>query len=175
MNSKDCIKEILLSEYLDGELSGDASRNIRNHLAGCKECRSAYEHLKGERSLLQEHLAAPNPPAHMRLQLLRRINEDSKAGRHSRIPDWLRIELPWGAFSRVGNLAAAAIIIVAIVFSGFQLRRHLENERILAEIERSGAQWAARDYSTNPFNIDIKGDPLQITTDNPFESYLNER
>ena len=71
--------------------------------------------------------------------------------------------------------AAAAVVIVAAVIPTLQLQSHFEDKRMLAEIERSGEQWAARDDSLNPFNIDIQGDPLPVKVENPFESFLNER
>jgi anti-sigma factor RsiW len=174
MSGKDCIKEILLSEYLDGELSADASENVRNHLLDCRECKGVYERLKSERCLLVEHLSPTNPPAHMKLKLLRRMNEEPVTGRHSRILDWLGIGHPFRVMSKAWSVAGASVILAAIVFSAFQFRAHMEDAKILAEIDRSGEQWAARDYSLNPFDIDIQGDPLQIKTENPFKSYLKE-
>ena len=175
MSGKNCIKEILLSEYLDGELSDDAAKTVGDHLLSCEVCKDAYERLKSERSLFLEHLRAPNPPADMKARLFQRIQEEAETVRPSGLMNWLGIGRPFPVLSRAWAAAAAAVVLVAVGFSTIQLQRHLENAKILAEIERSGEQWAIRDDSLNPFNIDIQGDPLPIQVENPFESFLNER
>jgi anti-sigma factor RsiW len=171
MSAKACIKEILLSEYLDGELPVDAVKYIREHLAGCRKCRAAYERMKADRSLLLECLPDPAPPAHLKLKLLRKIDSAQEDSRHFGI--LARIGRPFTSASRALAFAAACVVFLAVVVSGLQVQRHFENKKILAEIDRSGAQWAAQDFSLNPF--DIQGAKLQVTTENPFKSYLNER
>ena len=66
MSARACIKEILLSEYLDGELPEEAGKNVREHLLGCRNCSDAYERMKADRSLLLECLPDPNPPSRLR-------------------------------------------------------------------------------------------------------------
>jgi anti-sigma factor RsiW len=175
MSGKHCIKEILLSEYLDGELSDDAARMVGDHLLSCETCKDTYERLKAESSLFLEHLRAPDPPAHMKMRIFRRIDGETETGLPSRLLSWLGIGRPAPVRLRAWTGAAAAVVLVAAVFSTLHLQSYLEDKRILAEIERSGEQWAARDDSLNPFNIDIEGDPLPIKVENPFESFLNER
>jgi anti-sigma factor RsiW len=175
MSGKNCIKEILLSEYLDGELSEDAAKTVGDHLRSCEACNDAYERLKAESRLFLEHLRAPDPPAHMKTRLFQRIHEETESGSSSRLLNWLGMGRPFPVLSRAWTAAAAAAVLFAVVVSTLQIERHLEDSKILAEIERSGEQWAVRDDSLNPFNIDIQGNPLPIQVDNPFDSFLNER
>ena len=175
MSGKSCIKEILLSEYLDGELPANAEKEVREHLSGCPECRAIHARMKADRNLLVDHLPAPDPPALMKQQLLRKINAASENRRRSRIMGWIGIGRPFPAASRAWALATACAVFLAAVVSGLQVQRHLENKKILAEIDRSVAQWTTRDFSLNPFDIDMQGAPFQVTTENPFKSYLNER
>jgi len=175
MSERDCIKEILLSEYLDGELAEDALKDVCEHLECCRECNAVYARMKADRSSLLEYLPDPIPPAHMKQQLLRKITAAAENRRHSGIMAWIGLGRPFPSASRALAGAAACVVVLAVVLSSFQFQRHLENKKILAEIDRSGAQWAARNFSLNPFDIDIQGAPLQVTTENPFKSYLNER
>ena len=175
MSARGCIKEVLLSEYLDGEMPAERVKSVREHLSRCWECNAVYERMKADRSLLLEYLPDPSPPAHMKQQLLRKIHAAPESRSRWGIMAWIGLGRPLPFVSRACTYATAALVCLAVAVSAFQVQRHLENKKILAEIDRSGAQWAARDFSMNPFNIDIKGAPLQVTTENPFKSYLNER
>lgn len=175
MSVSACIKEVLLSEYLDGELSADAAKNVQQHLSCCEDCSAVYNRLKADRHLLLEYLPDPNPPAHMKQQILHRINAESESRKHSGIMSWIGLGQPLSSTSRAWAAAAACVVLLAAVLSAFQVQQHLEKKEILAEIDRSRAQLAARDFSLNPFNIDIQGAPLQVTTENPFKSFLDER
>jgi len=175
MSGRDCLKEILLSQYLDGELPADAAKRVREHLLRCRDCGAVYEQMESGRSLLSEYLPGFIPPAHVKQQLLRRIDAAQKDRRHSGILNWVGLWEP-GVFSfRARAFVAACVIILAAALSSFQIHRHLENKKILAEIDRSGAQWAARDFSLNPFDIDVQGAPLHVTRENPFNFYLGKR
>ncbi len=175
MSTRGCIKESLLSEYLDGELPAGAARNIREHLSCCRECNAVYEKLKDDRRLLLEYLPDPNPPEHLKQRLFANITAASKSGNRSGIMGWIGLGRLFPSASRAWAAAAACLVFMAVAVSVFQIQQHFENKKILAEIDRSGAQWAARDFSLNPFDIDIQGAPLRVTMENPFKSYLNER
>ncbi len=174
MDAKTCIKGILLSEYLDGELPADAVKSVREHLSCCRECNAVYERMRHDRGFLRECFPDPDPPAHMKQQLLRKISAESEYRDHAGIMNWIGLGRLFPSASRAWAFAAACAVLLAISASILQVQ-HFENKKILAEIDRSGAQWAARDYSLNPFDIDIQGAPLKATTENPFQSYLNER
>ena len=175
MSVSACIKEVLLSEYLDGELSADAAKNVQQHLSCCRDCSAVYDRLKIDRRLLLEYLPDPNPPAHIKQQLLYKINAESESRRHSGIMSWIGLGRPFALTSRTWITAAACVVLLAAVLSAFLVQQNFEKKEILAEIDRSGAQLAAQDFSLNPFNIDIQGAPFQVTTENPFKSFLNER
>lgn len=174
MSARKCIKEIQLSEYLDGELPVDAERAVREHLSCCSECTAVYERLRAEKSLLLQCLPDPNPPSHLKQQLLHKINTEAESSGRSGIMGWIGLGRLAPSASRAWAAAAACVALLAVTVSAFQVQRHFDNKKILAEIDRSGAQWAARDFSMNPFDIDIQGTPLRVTTENPFKPYLNE-
>jgi hypothetical protein len=125
--------------------------------------------------LLLECLPDANPPAHMKELLLRKINAASQCRESPGILRWIGPAYLSLSTSRAWAIAAACAFFLAVLLSAFQVQRHFENKKILAEIDRSAAKWAARDFSLNPFNIDVQGAPLQVTTENPFKYFLNER
>ena len=174
MSARKCIKEIQLSEYLDGELPADAEKAVRMHLSLCGECNAVYERLKAGNGLLLECLTEPHPPSHLKQQLLHKINTEAENAGRSGIMGWIGLGRLAPSASRVWAAAAACVVLVAVTVSALQVQRHFDTKKILAEIDRSGAQWAARDFSMNPFDIDIQGTPLRETTGNPFSPYLNE-
>jgi anti-sigma factor RsiW len=174
MGERNCIKGILLSEYLDGELAQDTLKNVEQHLADCPDCQAAYERMKAQRNFLIEYLPESDPPPDMKHRLSRRINAAPEIRPHGGIMDWTGIGRVFPLASRTWTFAGASIIFLAVLISAFQFQRYRENARILAEIDRSRAQWDARDHSINPFDIDIKGTSLQFHAENPFKPYLEE-
>ncbi len=46
-----CSKEVMLSEFIDGQLSEKDAQEIREHLLNCKHCAKVYEELKALNSL----------------------------------------------------------------------------------------------------------------------------
>ncbi len=175
MSGRNCIEEIVLSAYLDGELPEDALKKVEEHLLDCRDCNAAYERMKADHSLLLECLPDAIPPEHMKLQLFRKINAAPETSRRSGILSWAGIGRSFPFQSRAWTYACASIVLLAFIITAFQIQRRLEDAKILAEIDRSGTEWAARDYSVNPFNIVYNGIQSQITAKNPFKSYLNER
>jgi anti-sigma factor RsiW len=171
MSGRDCIEEILISAYLDGELAGDELRTVETHLAACRECRAAFESMKSDRNILLEYLPGENPPERLKSQLFRRIDavEIRRADRAS----WLKLGQVFSLKSKAWAYACASVVFVAVIMSALEVQRRLENSRLLAEIDRSRVEWVARDSQVNPF--DIKGARLQVAAGNPFKSYLNER
>jgi anti-sigma factor RsiW len=175
MSGKDCIREILISAYLDGELSGNDLFRVEEHLPVCRDCAAAYERMKADRNLLLECMPEANPPVHVKQQLFRKINAAPEIRGRAGILGWLGIGQVIPVRSKAWTAACASVVLFAVILSVFQYQRRLEGNRILAEIDRSKAEWIARDDSMNPFNRDAGKTPVRINAGNPFKSYLNER
>jgi anti-sigma factor RsiW len=171
MRGSDCIEEVLISAYLDGELSGDELRTVETHVLSCRECRAVFESIKSDQNLLVEYLPGQNPPERVKAQLFSRIDA-AKIRRAARV-DWFKLGPVFSLKSRAWALASASVVFIAVMISAFQVQHRLENSRLLAEIDRSRAEWVARDSKTNPF--DIAGARLPVAAENPFKSYLSER
>ena len=165
MSARDCIREILLSAYLDGELAAGELGKVEEHLACCPKCRTAYEGMKAERSLLLEHLGGAEPAPYVKQRLFRRIDAAP------------RVRWPFAILSRPSTawVACAAMVFLAMILSVFHIQRRVENAKLLADIDRSKGEWAARGGSVNPFDIDLGGAQLRVASGNPFRSYLEKR
>jgi len=175
MRGKNCIQEMMISAYLDGELSGDALKHAEEHLSNCPDCSAVYERLQADRDSLLECMPEVVPPAFVKQQLFRKIDAASEIRRNSGLLTWLGIRHALPFRSRAWTAACASFMLFAIMLSVFQYQRHLENGRILTQIDRAKAEWVSRYSSINPFNIDAKGAPLRISAENPFKFYLSER
>ena len=173
MSNRDCIEEVSLSAYLDGELGPGIAGQVEVHLAACGKCSALFESMKSERDLLLQSLPGTEPPARMKLQLFERI--DAAPEMRPGLLQWIKTGQILSLRSRPWAYACVSILFLAAVISAFNFQRRTENGRLLAEIDRSKAEWVARDNALNPFNIDTNGAPLRIAAGNPFKAYLNER
>ena len=175
MGRRNCIEESALSAYLDGELNEDAAQGVEAHLAACRDCSASYESMKSDRSLLLEALPDSPAPAHMKVQLFRRIDAGSEARQASGIWAWAGTGQFLHGRSRRWAFACASFAFFALIVSGFHIEHRIEDGRVLAQIDRFKADWVARDKAANPFDIDVNGAPLRPAAKNPFKAYLNER
>jgi predicted anti-sigma-YlaC factor YlaD len=175
MNSSNCTQEILLSAYLDGELSGNDLQHMEEHLVGCRNCRDGSARMKADRDVLLECLPDLAPPEYVKQKLFRKINEATENRRHVGVRAWIGIGYILPFRSKAWITACASIMMFAVMLSVFQYQRRLENNKILAEIDHSRAEWSAHGLSRNPFDIASREEKLRNSRENPFQSYLNER
>jgi anti-sigma factor RsiW len=175
MSGANCIQEIQLSAYLDGELSANDITQVEAHLADCRNCRNAYEGLKSGCDALLECMPDVAPPEYMKQRLFRKISDATEIRRPAGIRSWIGLRYISPLRSKAWIAACASIMFFAIALSVFQYRHRLEDNKILAEIDHSRAEWVARGSSTNPFDVVSKRASLRISKENPFQSYLNER
>jgi len=166
---RDCSQGNLLSAYLDGELARDVAGTFERHLAGCPDCSDAYEVMKANDRLLRDALPIEKPPAFLKAQLFQKIeNETEDPSIFANIRKLFSIN------TRSWAYACAPVVLLAMVISAVHIQQRIEHRRILAQIDRSKAEWAVHDKAANPFDIDVNGTPRQMPGDNPFDSYLNQ-
>ncbi|MDD3089320.1 MAG: zf-HC2 domain-containing protein [Candidatus Omnitrophica bacterium] len=58
----DKVRDIIITDYMDGRLTGAAALNIENHLAECRECREYHKTMLKKTSELFEGLEPMDPP-----------------------------------------------------------------------------------------------------------------
>jgi anti-sigma-K factor RskA len=95
--------EELLGSYLLGELNAEEERELERHLEECAECRRELERTRQTHNVLRQ-LAANEPPAQLKEQVLARVREVTPA---RSIGGW------WFWAS-----AAAALLLVAVLGVG---------------------------------------------------------
>ena len=90
-----------LSSYIDGEVKGDESLAIRDHLSGCLVCREEHDGLRNLMTLMRS-LNAPEPPTDLSERIIAncRASDPRKKVASFRLPVW-------------GYLGAAAFSMVA--------------------------------------------------------------
>src|SRR4051794_16136602 len=108
-------EEGVLLRYLDGELPGRKSRQVRGHLEACWQCRGAVEELETtvancveyRKEVLQKHLEPPAPWADLTGQFAR-IDEDlSTIGFPQKLARWF-------TFPQVQRWALSAAAVAAL-------------------------------------------------------------
>lgn len=103
--------EILLNEYVDGELATDRQPELFSHLAVCAECRAQFDALLAFRlAARQESLAVP--PA-VDAALFARLDEARRSARHQ--PDRAADRAPLGGALRRRVPVSAALALAGIV------------------------------------------------------------
>lgn len=109
----------LLSAYMDGELPGIESLQIREHLSRCADCKMEYEDLLGMKRLVGR-LRVQTPRADLAASILRniRIDEEIRSERGpyhwlQRLSDTLRTTIVSPQTLGIGvGLAAIAVLFV---------------------------------------------------------------
>jgi hypothetical protein len=97
--------KIWLSDYLDDGLDSPTRLKVESHLRECEECRQALEDLKYYRSVLQQ-VNTIKSPDDLREKIL---------GKVSREKPKLHVPFTKTAYYRIGLIAAAAVLILAII------------------------------------------------------------
>jgi hypothetical protein len=90
----ECYSEQVVAMFVDGELAGDESQRLREHLASCQRCRQLLDALRAENRLLSESL--------------QELTEEAVMPRE--LPD-LSPSLPWSDVAVVAVVLALGSII----------------------------------------------------------------
>ena len=122
MNTCDRIRDILLTDYSDGELSPDGRRSVQSHLQACPACRDFWASLKEAAVAPFERAGALEAPESLWASVKARIIEDrlTERGPASVLKRFFspfmfpRLAPAWGGFLvllLIGSLAARSIQI----------------------------------------------------------------
>ena len=102
-----------LDALLDGRLFEDTAAEIEAHLAGCDECRRAFEALRWTKQLAAARFAAPDAPADLQEKILRSLRAET-------IAEVLPAP-PRGAWNHRHTFALAASLLIAAILAGILL------------------------------------------------------
>jgi hypothetical protein len=105
-----------LVSFLGGKLSGEESRRIRLHLAGCAECASRLSELDKIELLtvIDEEI---EPSSYMATRFRSRLEEHrSRAAEHYAGLGWFRRHWRWGRQSQLAAAMGVVVLLAAGVF-----------------------------------------------------------
>jgi hypothetical protein len=100
-----------LSAYCHGELSGDESRRVAEHLLGCRRCRNEYEEIKFGVQLAK-HLPLVSAPESLWSEIERELERAGMGESLSSAPRLPRSSAPWRYALAAGLILAVGIGVV---------------------------------------------------------------
>lgn len=115
----DKIKELLLTDHLDGGSYGRLAGEIEEHLAGCRECREFYVLIKEKAVTPFKGLEALEAPREVWEGIRERIDRRSLAGERAGILAALWAQMP----VRRAALAAVSLALAMFMLSGVHVWR----------------------------------------------------
>ncbi len=120
----DEIRELLLTDYVDGELDAARKAEVRGHLQGCAACRRFERAVRETAIEPLKNAEKVQPPD----AVWERIRQAVIAGKDRRAKGaftvWReRLEAAFPARARIPSLAAAAVILLAVAFTGVSFNR----------------------------------------------------
>jgi anti-sigma factor RsiW len=113
----DKIREIIMTDYIDGELGDEARALVDAHIAGCKGCREFLTSVQKTAVTPFKDIKKEAPPERVWHKIRASIEEKQAVNPLNDIIDALR-RLLYGHRKQVLAFATAAIIIVMAVFAG---------------------------------------------------------
>lgn len=144
------VRELIMTDYLDGELKGPALKEISLHMEVCAECRALESRLNGLSASLRE--AAQAEP---RGEVWELIRADLASGKACR--PWIFAEAVEGfrafllsprfIFARTA-VAASAVIIMLVSSMWLQGRTAISGEDAFIAYLSDGTANAAKDFGT---------------------------
>ena len=125
MNCKK-IENILLTDYIDGNLKGEALRGVEEHLAACERCRGLAGRAVSSGDLLKA-AGMQSPPGDLWNKIRAGIiSEEARPGILERVVDPLRY-----FFTHLKPVVAAVAVAVLVVFTLTMARPPVEQDDIM--------------------------------------------
>jgi predicted anti-sigma-YlaC factor YlaD len=150
------IRELVFSDYTDGELGGRFRSEIDEHVRSCASCAELVKRVREE--AVEPVRSAPKaevPPylwARIRERIASEVEERSNAGG---LAGWALRALS-GIPKPVVAFAAAAAVIIATVIARPIVQTRAANEYIAEEVEFIASLGAADAVAGDYFNTDIR-------------------
>ncbi len=118
MKSRECESmRLLISAYMDGELSPEEEEQLHQHLAQCSQCRNLLADYQRLRNHLRFLPSSPEPPPQLRQQVWRRTVQRELAQRAKRGPGVLFLR---PSFSTMALSVAVLVVLALVLTVGYQ-------------------------------------------------------
>lgn len=132
--------------YLDGETADKGYRAIQRHLDGCQECQAEIRTLKSLDSLIRLPEFELEVPPYQWQRIRARIMEDPVA------PNWRGWLVAVLKPSKLAvSITMSLLLIFGMVFFGWEYRRHLTEDQLLAIASYSETERQRVGQAENPF------------------------
>ena len=118
MKSRECESmRLLISAYMDGELSPQEEEQLHKHLAQCAQCRTLLSEYQRLRDQLRYLPSSPEPPPQLRQHVWRRTVQRELAPRAKRGPGGLFLR---PSFSTAAFSVAVLVVLALVLTIGYQ-------------------------------------------------------
>lgn len=108
-----CPDKILLSEYMDREISEEGQKALKIHIASCESCRKQIQEWEQQRQALS--VLKDDVSTKTRLDIKNRIEE--KIGKKKEIPFWQK-EVPWTYAAGLALVFTLGALFAGLSFQG---------------------------------------------------------
>ena len=109
------VRDILMTDYIDGELAQEAFLKIKEHLAGCIACREFYETVKARVDVPFKEADRIKPPEDLWEKVEERIAAERAPAQR---PDLAEILSRVFSLRRPVLAAVSILVLIAVFFGG---------------------------------------------------------
>jgi len=174
---KECLDEVTLQSYFDGELPGAAAERAAAHLAACVNCAQSAREIQSEISLLstalQPEFDVSVPTERLRTRIESAVAElkAEEAVRPNPVSSsarsWLRSLSDLFSPRALGYAAATAVIIATFALGGIYLKRRAVTSGVEIARHDGALSIATRQPSPEiPGSVPVKSPTVDVTVVN---------
>jgi hypothetical protein len=138
----------LFSSHLEGAIDGRQSAEFEEHLAGCGECRAAYERVNATVMMLEE-MPDVEPPADFHATVMARVQEARRAA-PQRVRWW---EIDWQRVFTIRVPARSAAIGIAVMLLAVLMMQFTPLHGPVANFFGVGKQSGQQITNTSPDDV----------------------
>ncbi len=165
MNCRDC--ELILEEYMDGELAARDAGETEAHLASCESCAEAYDALVSEQNLYAAYERPVEVSPRLWAGVESRINArttEGEAGLLQKLSAWFA---PLLTAPRFSPALTAALVLVAVALTVGVMKLTGSHTQPASEIARNDQRNVNKNAKpAPPTNVAATPQPTQVTPAN---------
>ena len=132
MNCKE-IQELIMTDYIDGEIEEKLEKEVREHLKSCSRCQEFEGSLRKEAIEPFKKVEPVSPPEFTWSKIKRRIEEEKTKGWLAGLGDGLRAIFTIRKPAVAAATIAVVILIIAVIFTQLPFSRRNGLNEYLAE------------------------------------------
>ncbi len=133
--------EILISAYLDGEITASEWQQTEKHIDACSSCRQILEDFQFSTSLFQQKMQKAFPAKNLWPGLVSRIESTHKSSGLTRFSHWLRRLFETLIISPPAHIRAVQVgfaVVVLVILLTNRLQKPIDSQRL--ELSKKGQE-----------------------------------